>query len=162
MPRPSIPPAEPPNPPEPPIPPEPPLRLSAAPVPPPIAPGILSTTEVCQGVPEVLQRFQRAYQSGALDPFMALYSPLAKENELATWFAIRQTYADWFRQTSARRITFDRLQVQPVADSDRCAAMAIFKVSYLDERALLATKAGVIEILFDRKGSELLILRVRY
>lgn len=116
----------------------------------------------CASVPEQLRRFQLAYQAGALDQLMALYSPRAKENTLATWFAIRQTYAEWFGKTSARQISFDRLQIKPIPNSDRCAVSAVFKVIYRDGQTLPVTKTGVIQLLFDPKGSELLILRVRY
>jgi N-acetylglutamate synthase-like GNAT family acetyltransferase len=152
----------PPTPPAPPTPPEAPTTIGAASLKPLGGAGSVAPF-ACQGVTEALQRFQQAYQAGALDRFMALYSPRARENELATWFAIRQTYADWFAKTSARRITFDQLQVQPISETARCAAIAIFRVSYLDEQARLVTKAGVIEVLFEQPGSdEPRILRIRY
>ncbi|NEX20025.1 DnaJ domain-containing protein [Thiorhodococcus mannitoliphagus] len=161
-PRLSIPPAAPPTPPTPPAAPERPLQISAADVAIPAAPAVASPNGDCSTVPEVLRRFQRYYQAGTLDQFMALYSPHAKENDLATWFAIRQTYADWFSKTSARRITFEQLQVEPTAKGDRCAAIALFQVSYLDAQSRLATKAGIIQLLFEPDGRGLKILRARY
>ena len=93
---------------------------------------------------------------------MALYSPLARENALASWFAIRQTYADWFARTARRRIDFGQLQVKPTANGERCAASAAFRVEYLDDQSSVVTKDGVIQILFERRGQDLLILRARY
>ncbi|MBK1722291.1 J domain-containing protein [Thiocystis violacea] len=157
-----IPAANPPAPPAPPTAPEPPLQISQADIATPSTPAVASIPGDCSTVPEVLRRFQQNYQAGTLDQFMALYSPLAKENDLATWFAIRQTYADWFRKTSARRIRFEQVRIEPKSGGDRCAAMALFQVSYLDEQSLLATKSGIIQLLFERNGSDLRILRVRY
>jgi hypothetical protein len=157
-----IPAAAAPEPPKPPAPPEAPLALSTAPAVSTAMPAGTVLTTRCQAAPEILSRFQSAYQNGALDTLMALYSPLAKENELATWFAIRQTYAEWFRATSARRIGFEQIQVQPIADSQRCALMAVFQVSYLDRQSRLVTQAGIIEMLLEHKGSDWSILRARY
>lgn len=157
-----IPAATTPAPPTPPVPPNSPLALSAAPAISTVTPAGTPLATRCQAAPEILSRFQSAYQNGALDTLMALYSPLAKENELATWFAIRQTYAEWFRTTSARRIGFEQIQVQPIADSQRCALMAVFQVSYLDRQSRLVTQAGIIELLLEHKGSDWTILRARY
>ncbi|QGU33126.1 J domain-containing protein [Thermochromatium tepidum] len=151
-----IPPAAPPAPPTPPTPP-----LAQGPVS-AVRSGDTALADDCRNAPEILTRFQHAYQAGALDPLMALYSPLAKENELATWFAIRQTYAEWFRITASRRIDFEQIQVQPIADSQRCALMAVFQVSYLDQESRSVTLAGIIELLLERKDSNWLILRARY
>ena len=148
-----------PEPPRPPAPPETPLALSTAPA---VSTASAPLATRCQTAAEILSRFQGAYQNGALDTLMALYSPLAKENELATWFAIRQTYAEWFRTTSARRIGFEQIQVQPIADSQRCALMAVFQVSYLDRQSHLVTQAGIIELLLEHKGADWTILRARY
>lgn len=157
-----IPSAATPEPPKPPAPPEMPLALSTAPAVSTATPAGATLATDCQAAPEILSRFQSAYQAGALDTLMALYSPLAKENELATWFAIRQTYAEWFRTTSSRRIGFEQIQVQPIADSRRCALMAVFQVSYLDRQSRLVTQAGIIELLLESKDSDWLILRARY
>ena len=151
-----------PAPPKPPTPPETPPALSAAPTVSSLPLVGASPDARCRAAPEILHRFQSAYQNGALDPFMALYSPLAKENDLATWFAIRQAYAAWFRATSARRIGFEQIQVQPIADSRRCALMAVFQVSYLDRQARLVTQSGVIELLLEHRDADWLILRSRY
>ncbi|MTW22190.1 DnaJ domain-containing protein [Allochromatium palmeri] len=151
--------------PTPPTPPAAPLALGAAPAVATAKPTAIASAPIevrCQAAPEILSRFQNAYQNGALDQLMALYSPLAKENDLATWFAIRQTYAEWFRTTSARRITFEQTQVQPIADSQRCALMAVFQVNYLDQQSRLVTQAGIIELLLEYKGTDWLILRARY
>jgi hypothetical protein len=157
-----IPAAATPEPPKPPAPPETPLALGTAPAVSNVTAAGTSVATECQTAPEILSRFQNAYQSSALDRLMALYSPLAKENELATWFAIRQTYAEWFRTTSSRHIGFEQIQVQPIADSRRCALMAVFQVSYLDRQSRLVTQAGIIELLLERKDSDWLILRARY
>ena len=157
-----IPAAATPEPPKPPAPPETPLALGTAPAVSNVTAAGTSVATDCQTAPEILSRFQSAYQSSALDRLMALYSPLAKENELATWFAIRQTYAEWFRTTSSRHIGFEQIQVQPIADSRRCALMAVFQVSYLDRQSRLVTQAGIIELLLERKDSDWLILRARY
>ncbi|NEV61804.1 DnaJ domain-containing protein [Thiorhodococcus minor] len=162
-PRLSIPPAEPPTPPEPPAAPDLPLQISAAAIATPDVPAVTTAPGDCGTVPELLRHFQRNYQAGTLDRFMALYSPHAKENDLANWFAIRQTYLDWFRKTSARRIAFEQLQFEPTAKGDRCAAIALFQVSYLDAQSLLVTKAGVIQLLLEHDdGGGLRILRLRY
>lgn len=157
-----IPPIAPPTPPAAPVAPDLPLQLGSAVVETPAPPAVARGARDCSRVPKFLERFQRSYERGALDRLMALYSPLAKENDLATWFAIRQTYADWFDTTSARRITFERLRIEPREDGNRCAAMALFQVSYLDRQSLLVTKAGVIQILLEREGDGLRILRMRY
>ena len=128
----------------------------------PGAPLARSGSDRCATVPEILRRFQTSYERGAVKSFMSLYSPLAQENQLETWIAIRQTYTDWFAKTSARRIELDQLRVEPTAEGTRCAAMARFEVSYRDAQSLLVTKAGVIQLLFEPYGSELRILRVRY
>lgn len=93
---------------------------------------------------------------------MALYSPAARENNFDTWSGIRQTYAVWFSQTAARRIRFEQLRVQTTANGQRCAATAFFQVVYLDVRGDLTNQNGVIEFLFEPRGTELLLLRVRY
>lgn len=157
-----IPPAAKPEPPKPPTPPETPLALSAAPAVPNATLASASIETRCQAATEILSRFQNAYQNGALDQLMALYSPLAKENDLATWFAIRQTYAEWFRTTASRSIGFEQIQVQPIADSQRCALMAVFQVSYLDRQSRLVTQAGIIELLLEHREADWLILRARY
>ena len=157
-----IPAAATPEPPKPPAPPAAPLALSTTPAVSTAMSADAPLATRCQAAPEILSRFQSAYQAGALDTLMALYSPLAKENELATWFAIRQTYAEWFRTTSARRIGFEQVQVQPIADSRRCALMAVFQVSYLDRQSRLVTQAGIIELLLEYKGADWTILRARY
>ncbi len=164
VPRLAIPAVAPPAEPRPPTAPEAPLIIGSATVAQPTTPAPTPPTVPgdCTTVPEILRRFQRGYQTGDLDQFMALYSPQARENDQATWFAIRQTYAAWFSTTSARRITFDQLQVEPVTGSDRCAARAVFQVSYLDGNALLATKAGIIQLLLEPEDGQLRILRVRY
>lgn len=151
-----------PEPPKPPASPEIPLALNTVPAVSTVIPASTALETRCQAAPEILSRFQNAYQNGALDQFMALYSPLAKENELATWFAIRQTYAEWFRTTESRRISFEQIQTQPIADSQRCALMAVFQVSYLDRQSRLVTQAGIIELLLEHKGADWTILRARY
>jgi hypothetical protein len=161
-PRADIPPAATPEPPKPPVPPATPLALRAAPAVPNATLTSASIATRCHAAAEILNRFQNAYQHGALDQFMALYSPLAKENELTTWFAIRQTYAEWFRTTSSRSIGFEQIQVQPIADSRRCAVMAVFQVSYLDRQSRLVTQAGIIELLLEHSEADWLILRARY
>lgn len=164
VPRLAIPAVTPPAEPQAPTAPEVPLLISSAVVAQPTlpAPTPMTAPGDCTTVPEILRRFQRSYQSGDLDRFMALYSPQARENDQATWFAIRQTYAAWFSKTSARRITFDQLQVEPISGSERCAVLAVFQVSYLDSNALLATKAGIIQLLLEPQDGQLRILRVRY
>jgi len=127
-----------------------------------VTPTLGGTSIDCRPIAEQLARFQQAYETGALDQLMALYSPLARENALATWFAIRQTYADWFAKTSRRRIAFDQLHVKTTPNGERCAAIAAFRVDYLDSQSSSATKQGVIQLLFERRGANLLILRARY
>jgi hypothetical protein len=161
-PRLAIPPVPPPSPPTPPARPSPPTLASAAAVSAPITPSNAPEAVDCGTVPELLLRFQRAYDAGELNALMALYSPESRENDLVNWLSIRHTYADWFRKTSARRITFDQLNVKPTANQTRCAAIGVFQVSYLDAQRHLATQAGVIELLFERRGADLYILRVRY
>ncbi|EXJ13699.1 J domain-containing protein [Imhoffiella purpurea] len=139
-----------------------PLQLGVAPATIGSVPGSDPDATVCRQATALMQRFQQAYQSGSLDGLMALYSPLAKENDLGTWFAIRQTYRHWFASTRARRIDFEQLQVKPTANGGRCAAIAIFKVVYLDLDSKLAQRDGVIEVLLEPKGSDLRILRMRY
>lgn len=158
----NIPPIEPPPPPQAPTAPKLPLQIGAAEIATPAVPAVTNAPADCGAVPELLRSFQRYYQAGILDRFMALYSPHAKENDLPNWFAIRQTYADWFSKTSARRITFEQLQVEPTTRDDRCAAIALFQVSYLDAQSLLVTKAGVIQLLLEQDGGGLRILRARY
>lgn len=157
-----IPPAAPPESPIPPTSPEPPLQSSAAPVATPSAPEAAPATSQCRLVPEMLQRFQHAYQSGGLDQLMSLYSPSAKENELSSWFSIRATYRNWFSKTSERSIRFDRLHVQPTVSGERCAAVALFNVTYRDAQSEPVSKSGAIQFLFERQGEGLRILRVRY
>jgi len=161
-PQPGLPSAATPVPPRPPARPETPQAPGAAPAVSGLPLTGASSDTQCRSVPETLRRFQIAYQNGALDPLMALYSPLAKENALETWFAIRQTYAEWFRTTSARRIDFEQIQIQPIADSQRCALMAVFQVSYLDRQSRQVTQSGIIELLLERRDSGWLILRARY
>ncbi|MFD2111848.1 DnaJ domain-containing protein [Thiorhodococcus fuscus] len=151
-----------PTPPTPPQSPRLPMRLGAAPATIPGTRSATPTANVCSQVPALMQAFQHNYQSGSLDDFMALYSPLAKENDLGTWFAIRQTYRQWFATTRARRIDFDQLRVKPTADGKRCAAIATFEVIFLDSDSKLERRNGTIQILFEQSGTDLLILRVRY
>ncbi|EGV32392.1 heat shock protein DnaJ domain protein [Thiorhodococcus drewsii AZ1] len=151
-----------PTPPTPPQSPQLPLRLGAAPAITSSTRGRAQTAAICSQVPARMQAFQHNYQSGSLDDFMALYSPLAKENDLGTWFAIRQTYRQWFATTRARRIDFDQLRVKPTADGKRCAAIATFEVIFLNSDSKLERRKGAIQILFEQRGAELLILRVRY
>lgn len=158
----TIPSASPPMQPAAPRAPTPPTRLAQGPIAPPVIPGVGATRIDCRPVAERLGLFQQAYASGALDQLMALYSPLARENALASWFAIRQTYADWFAKTARRHIDFGQLQVKPTANGERCAASAAFRVEYLDGQSSVVTKDGVIQILFERRGQDLLILRARY
>lgn len=159
----TIPSVAPPSAPASPTPPNPPaLAGLAAPLAPAIAPNAEAAAVNCGTVPELLANFQRAYEAGALNELMALYSPESRENDLVNWLSIRHTYADWFSKTSARRIVFEQLNVQPTANPSRCAAIAIFQVSYLDAQGHLATQANVIEFLFERRGADLYILRVRY
>ncbi|AFL72854.1 DnaJ-class molecular chaperone with C-terminal Zn finger domain [Thiocystis violascens DSM 198] len=162
-PRMTIPSVSPPSAPALPTQPNPPALASlAAPLAPANAPVADTAALDCGAVPELLEKFQRAYEAGALNELMALYSPESRENELVNWLSIRHTYADWFRKTTARRIVFEQLHVQPTANPSRCAAIAIFQVSYLDAQGHLATQANVIEFLFERRGADLYILRVRY
>lgn len=122
-----------------------------------------TTREIrCQTAPDLLLQFQAAYEDGALDALMELYSPLAQENTLQNWFAIRQAYAEWFNTTGTRRIEFGQIQVQPIADSPRCALMAVFEVRYLDRQAKLNTQTGIIEMLIERRQRTWKILRARY
>ncbi|WP_295404660.1 hypothetical protein [uncultured Thiocystis sp.] len=162
-PRMTIPSVSPPSAPAPPTQPNPPALAGLAA---PLAPAIASSADAaavdCGSVPELLANFQRAYEAGALNELMALYSPESRENDLVNWLSIRHTYAEWFGKTSARRIVFEQLHVQPTANPSRCAAIAIFQVSYLDAQGHLATQASVIEFLFERRGGDLYILRVRY
>ncbi|MGQ9830424.1 MAG: hypothetical protein ACUVQI_02200 [Thermochromatium sp.] len=162
LPHAGIPSAATPAPPKPPAVPEPPLALSTTPDGSTLMSGGSPLAGDCQTAPTILSRLKRAYEAGALDALMELYSPLAKENELNTWFAIRQTYAEWFRTTSARHIDFEQIQVQPIPDSRRCALLAVFQVGYLDRQSRLVTQSGIIELLLERKNSDWLILRAHY
>ncbi len=157
--------------PTPPAPPERPTLASTTPVNvpkaaalvnPEITPNNTAKLLDCNPVAQRLNTFQQAYNAGAINELMALYSPESRENDLVNWLSIRHTYADWFRKTSARRIAFEQLHVQPTADQDRCAAIAVFQVSYLDSQAKLVTQAGVIKFLFEQRGADWYILRVRY
>ena len=161
-PRLAIPPAPSPSQPISPTPPSPPALAQRMPLTTPSAPGGLSAAIDCRSVPELLGRFQQAYDAGDLERLMTLYSPAARENNFDTWSGIRQTYAAWFSQTAARQIRFEQLRVQPTANGERCAATAFFQVAYLDAQGGLTNQNGVIEFLFEPRGAELLLLRVRY
>ncbi|QIK38092.1 J domain-containing protein [Caldichromatium japonicum] len=116
----------------------------------------------CQTAWQLLERFKNAYQDGALDQLMALYSPLARENDLAGWFAIRQTYETWFRITVRRQIDFDQIQIQPLPERQGCTLRARYQAAYLDQQARIVTQSGELDLLLEAKGPEWLILRARY
>lgn len=116
----------------------------------------------CISAANVLERFKEAYQEGALDRLMALYSPLARENDLANWFDIRRAYDAWFQLTLLRRIDFNQIQVQSLPDGQRCVIRTRYQVAYLDQGARLVTQSGDLDLLLESKGAEWLILEARY
>lgn len=124
------------------------------------APNLAATQIDCELVPAQLQQFQRAYNAGELTQLMALYSPDARENDLADWSSIRQTYAEWFLKTAQRRIQFTKLHIKQT--SKHCAVIALYQVHYQNAQQQTTTQTGIIEFLFEQRSTALQILRVRY
>ncbi len=125
-------------------------------------PSSLTDPGGCLAALELLERFKNAYQDGALDQLMTLYSPLARENDLTSWFAIRQAYETWFKLTLLRRIDFSQIEIQPLPKERLCALRARYQVGYLDQQARLATQTGDLNLVLESKGSDWLILEARY
>ncbi|MBK1642309.1 hypothetical protein CKO12_10540 [Chromatium okenii] len=134
--------------------------LAAATVAPPPPPTLTTTALDCRVVPAQLQQFQHAYNAGAVEQLMTLYSPAARENDLANWESIRQTYTDWFRTTSQRQIQFTKLHIKQTGH--HCAAVALYQVRYHTAQQQPTSQTGIIEFLFEQRGVAMQILRVRY
>ena len=115
----------------------------------------------CGGAARTLDRFRQAYDAGALERLLALYSADARENQRSGWSAIRQLYADWFGETSGRRMAFHGTAVR-TAGRNRCAVSSGFRVRYRDRTGRPVERSGTIEFLLERRESDLRILRVSY
>lgn len=132
----------------------------------PSASGVVATKSTsalanCQAVGAVLDRFGAAYDAGALDALLALYSKDASENATRGHAGIRQMYKDWFGKTSERRMRFSGTRIQPNQDGG-CIVSADYRVAYRDAGGRPVTRAGTIELLFDRPGADALIQRIAY
>jgi ketosteroid isomerase-like protein len=130
-------------------------RRSPSPTPEP------SDKSSCEPIAGVLERFRRAYNTGALDRLMALYSAAAQENETRGRSGIRQLYLRWFDQTSERRIAFSGADIH-LQGEGRCGARAGFSVRYRDAQGRWVDRTGTITILFDGRGADARILRISY
>lgn len=115
----------------------------------------------CEPIAGALDRFRRAYNSGALEHLMALYSADAQENQTRGRSGIRELYLRWFDQTSERRIAFSGARIGPEGKG-RCGARAGFSVRYRDAQGRRVDRTGTIDILFDGTGADARILRVSY
>jgi hypothetical protein len=109
-----------------------------------------------------LINFQRAYRTGELNALMALYSSAAQENELTDWWRIRQAYAEWFHNTSARSIHFTQVRIKTIADNLHCVALANYEVNYQNAQSQQITRVGLIVFLFEQQAATFHIVRMRY
>ncbi len=117
--------------------------------------------EACSGVSTVLARFRQAYQSGAVDRLVNLYSIDAREKSALGRDMIRRLYANWFIGTSERDITFTSINKQP-NPRGLCRVSANFNLSYRDGEGRHRAQSGVIDFLFKRSHGKTLIEEVRY
>lgn len=127
----------------------------------PVAGKAAAAAANCQAVFGVLDRFGAAYDAGALDALLALYSKDASENATQGQAGIRRSYEDWFGKTSERRIRFAGARVQ-TGEQGGCRVSADYRVDYRDAGGRTVERAGTIEVLFDRPGADALIQRIAY
>lgn len=119
------------------------------------------STDSCKTAEGTTARFSRAYAAGDLEALMTLYAADARENTSRGRDRIRRIYADWFRETSARRITFRSLSKQTL-DHRTCLAEARFSVSYQDMQGRRIDHAGTVTFTFQQRGSEFRIVEADY
>lgn len=128
-----------------------------------VAPKPAPSSQVrdCDSIGGTLDRFRRAYNSGALDPLMALYRTDARENETQGRKGIRRLYLRRFDETTERRIDFSGLRIR-AEGKGRCGARAGFSVRFRDSNGREIKRAGTIDVLFDGAGPDARILRIAY
>lgn len=115
----------------------------------------------CKEVESATARFSRAYAAGDLDALMTLYAAQARENTAHGRNPIRRIYADWFRETSARRIAFRGLSKRTL-DDRTCRAKARYSVSYRDLHGNRIDEAGTVTFTFEQQGSAFRIVVAEY
>ncbi len=122
-----------------------------------IAPLAASGASQAEAV-QVLQTFSRHYQSGQLDPFMALFSADARSDRGGRT-AIAEDYGRLFSSSHRRSLDLSRLQWQSQNFGWRLNARYVAKVQR--ESDLLPVKnKGTIELDFVDEGGRLRIRRI--
>lgn len=131
--------------------------LATPPVPVPVSAEQTAVLTASQAQ-AALQRFLQLYRDGELKPFMAQFSPDARNNRGGKQ-AIEEDYSRLFQQSKRRDLALSDMQWQNDSDGQRLRASFRSKVTY--EGQLTAERnSGRIELLFRLDGGQVRITRI--